>query len=187
MCMDDSQIVDLYWSRNEQAIRETSNKYGRYCYMIANNILNNQYDAEESVNDTLMVAWEKIPPHRPKLLSTFLGKITRRISLNKLRDLTALKRGGGVVPLVLDELSECIPSSYSLEKEVEMKEITLAINSFLSLLNKTERDLFVCRYWFLVDVKLIAKRFAISESHAKSTLFRMRQRLKKYLQEEGLL
>ena len=143
--MQDNQIVDLYWARNEQAIDATAKKYGRYCYRIAFNILNNREDADESVNDTYMGAWKSMPPHRPSVLSTFLGKLTRRISLNKWRNQNRNKRGGGEVMLALDELSECIPSQQNPERELEMKELALAINHFIGALQPTERDIFVTR------------------------------------------
>lgn len=107
--MNDNQIVDLYWARDEQAIDETRAKYGQYCYAIAYNILQRCEDAEESVNDTYLDAWNAMPPHKPSILSTFLGKITRRISLDRLRRNNAEKRGGGQAALSLDELMECIP------------------------------------------------------------------------------
>lgn len=185
--MEDFNIVDLYWSRDESAIHETASKYGRYCYTIAYNILRNQDDADESVNDTYMIAWDRIPPHRPKILSTFLGKITRRVSLNKLRNASAVKRGSGVIPLFLDELSECIPSDYDLEREIEMKDLTRAINSFLASIPDRERDIFVCRYWLFAENKRIAERFSMSEANVKSTLYRTRLKLKKYLKMEDLI
>ena len=111
--MEDSKIIDLYWERNEKAISATEQKYGSYCYYIAYNILHDQEDADESVNDTYLGAWNAIPPHRPNMLRTFLGKITRSISLKKWRDAHRDKRGGDEVSLVLDELSECVPSNLS--------------------------------------------------------------------------
>ena len=106
--MEDIQIVDLYFARNEQAIKETAQKYGKYLFSIAYNILSSNRDSEEAVNDTYMGAWHSIPPHRPNRLSTYLGKITRRISLEKWKYFHAQKRGGGEVPLALEELSECL-------------------------------------------------------------------------------
>lgn len=185
--MDDSQIVALYWERNENAIDATAAKYGRYCYTIAYNILSNREDADESVNDTYLSAWERIPPHRPSVLSTFLGKITRRISLNRWRKQTRAKRGGGEMPLALEELSECIPSHTSTEMIVEQKELTQAINSFLESLPQTERDIFVSRYWFLASVKDICANFNFTESKIKSMLFRTREKLKNHLKKEGLI
>lgn len=110
--MEDNRIVDLYWARSEDAITETSEKYGKYCYAIAYNILSNAEDADESVNDTYLDAWHNMPPHRPSILSTFLGKITRRISIDKWRGRTADKRGGGEIVLALDELADCVPSDH---------------------------------------------------------------------------
>jgi RNA polymerase sigma-70 factor (ECF subfamily) len=116
--MEDSRIVDLYWIRSESAIDETETKYGKYCYAIANNILANTEDAQESVNDTYLGAWNSMPPHRPAILSSFLGKITRRISIKKWQEKHACKRGGGEIVLVLDELADCIPSEQSVDKEM---------------------------------------------------------------------
>ncbi len=185
--MEDRQIVALYWERNEHAIAETAAKYGRYCYTIAFHILSNREDADESVNDTYMSAWERIPPHRPSVLSTFLGKITRRISLNKWRNQTREKRGGGEVPLALDELSECIPSGHSTQGVVEQKELSRAISRFLGTLSVTERDVFVSRYWFLAGIQEIGSKFGFTEGKVKSMLFRTRAKLKNYLSEEGFL
>lgn len=185
--MEDSQIVELFWARNEQAIDATAKKYGNYCYRIAYNILSNDDDANESVNDTYMGAWNSIPPHRPSVLSTFLGKLTRRISLNKWRNQNRIKRGGREVFLALDELSECIPSQHNPEQSVEQKELAQAINCFLSTLRQTERDIFVSRYWFLASIKEISLRFDFSESKTKSILFRVRKKLMTYLAKEGLL
>lgn len=185
--MEDSQIVTLYWERNEHAVDATAAKYGRYCFTIAYNILSNKEDADESVNDTYMSAWERIPPHRPSVLSTFLGKITRRISLNRWRNRNRGKRGGGEVPLALDELSECIPSEHNMEAILVQKELTRAISRFLDSLPETERDVFVSRYWFLASVKEISTKFGFTESKTKSMLFRTREKLREHLQKEGLL
>lgn len=185
--MEDSQIVALYWARNEHAVDATAAKYGRYCYTIAYNILSNREDADESVNDTYMSAWERIPPHRPSVLSTFLGKITRRISLNRWRNQTRKKRGGGKVLLALEELSECIPANASTEQIVEQRELSQAINRFLESLPETERDVFVSRYWFLASVKEIGVSFNFTESKIKSMLFRTREKLRNHLLKEGFI
>ena len=183
--MEDNLIVDLYWTRSENAIVETSAKYGRYCYSIAYNILTNIEDANEAVNDTWLGAWNSIPPHRPSVLSTFLGKITRRVSINKWDERNAKKRGTGEIAIALDELSDCVPSSQNVERAIELKELTRAINAFLAQLSETERDIFVCRYWFMHSIKEIASAFKISESNAKTSLFRTRKKLYSYLQKEG--
>lgn len=185
--MEDNQIVALYWQRNERAISATAEKYGRYCFQIAYRILASREDADESVNDTYMSAWEHIPPSRPAVLSTFLGKITRWVSLNRVRSQTRQKRGGGEVALALEELGECVADKQSVEQAVEMQELTLAIQGFLRTLPEEQRDVFVCRYWFLAPVQEIARKFSYSESKVKSMLHRTRMKLKAYLQEEGLL
>ncbi len=183
--MDDKRIVDLYWQRNEQAISETSLKYGNYCYSIAHNILNNHEDAEESVNDTYNHAWHSMPPHRPAVLSTFLGKITRRISIDKFRHRTAEKRGGGEAPLVLDELQDCIASDETIEQESERKRLSEVVNAFVLSLPDTEQRIFLCRYWYMDSVDSICKRFGFSESRVKSMLYRTRAKLRAILVKEG--
>ena len=185
--MEDSQIVALYWARNEDALTETAAKYGRYCYCIAYNILSSREDADESVNDTYMSAWDRIPPHEPTVLSAFLGKLTRRISLNRWRSQNRKKRGGGQIKLALEELSECIPSSEDVAHKIEQRELNQAIIRFLNQLPGRERDVFVCRYWYLADIRQISKAFDYSESKVKSMLHRTRIKLRMHLYEEGLL
>lgn len=183
--MDDSIIVELYWSRSEDAITKTTSKYGKYCYAIAYNILASTEDADESVNDTYLGAWNTMPPHRPSILSTFLGKITRRISIDRWRERNAEKRGGGEPALALDELSECLSSSVDTEQAVLFQELTKAVNSFLQALPLDERDVFVCRYWFLASIAEISENFGFSQSKTKSMLFRTRKKLQVHLQKEG--
>ena len=191
--MEDNQIVALYWARNEQALAETAAKYGRYCYTIAYNILSSREDADESVNDTYLAVCDDgaefvlQPPHDPTILSAFLGKITRRISLNRWRNNNRKKRGGGEVILALEELRECIPASEDVERRMEQKELSRAITRFLEEIPETERDVFVCRYWYLADIKKLSKAFGFTESKTKSMLHRARIRLKAYLTQEGLL
>lgn len=184
--MDDKQIVDLYWERSEKAIKETAAKYGGYCYSIAINILNNSADAEECINDTYLSAWNSIPPHRPSVLSTFLGKITRHISIDKWRKSNAEKRGGGQTAIVLDELSECIPDKNSIEHTVEAQFLADIINSFVGDLQDKDRRVFLCRYFYLDSVESIADRFGYSQSKVKSMLHRTRQKLRTRLEKEGL-
>ena len=121
--MEDTEIVNMYWARNSNAIQETETKYGSYCRSIARNILGNNEDVEECVNDTYLNAWNSIPPHRPKMLSTFLGKITRNISFDRYRYNHTEKRGGGEIKLILDELAECVSGNESVENEVEKNEL----------------------------------------------------------------
>ncbi len=183
--MNDQQIVVLYIQRDEQAISATSEKYGSYCTSIAKNILGSNEDAEECVNDTYLHAWNSIPPHKPNVLATFLGKITRNLSFNRYKHGKADKRGGGELPLVLDELAECLISDDSVEKAFEAKELTEAIDVFLSTLSKQKRDMFVCRYWYTDSISDIAERFSMKESAVTMTLTRIRIKLHDYLTERG--
>lgn len=185
--MKDEGIVALYWERSESAIAETSKKYGNYCYTIAYNILADAEDAHESVNDTYLEAWNRMPPHRPAVLATFLGKITRRISIDKWRKRTAEKRGGGEIRLVLDELSECISSGQNVEHEIEAEELARIIDKFVMSLPARERRVFICRYWYLDSIADIAKRFGFSQSKVKMTLHRQRKKLLNYLEREAYL
>ena len=183
--MDDSKIVQLYWDRDEQAIHATSDKYGNYCTSIAKNILGNQEDAEECVNDTYLNAWNSMPPHRPKILSVFLGKITRNLSLNRYKQNTAGKRGGREVPVVLDEIAELVSDTGSVEQEVDRKELVKAIDAFLDRLPTDKRSIFICRYWYFDSVSKIAARFGMTENHVSVTLNRLRVKLHNDLLERG--
>lgn len=183
--MDDSKIVQLYWDRDEQAIPATSDKYGTYCISIAQNILGNQEDAEECVNDTYMSAWNSMPPHRPNILSVFLGKITRNLSLNRYKQNTAGKRGGREVPVVLDEIAELVSDTGSVEQEVDRKELVKAIDAFLDRLPTDKRSIFICRYWYFDSVSKIAGRFGMTENHVSVTLNRLRVKLHNDLLERG--
>jgi RNA polymerase sigma-70 factor (ECF subfamily) len=183
--MNDTEIVELYWNRKERAVEETAKKYGSYCYTIAYNILSNHEDSEESVNDTYIEAWNAIPPHRPLILSSFLGKITRRLAIDKWRSAHAQKRGGGEITDVLDELTECVAYEDSAERHLEKQMLSRAINDFLKTLSETERKIFVCRYFYMESVEAVCKRFGYSVSKVKSILFRVREKLRIYLQKEG--
>ncbi len=185
--MDDTQIVELYWARKESAIEETEAKYGSYCHSIALNILHNPEDATESVNDTWLGAWNSMPPHRPSVLSTFLGKLTRRISIDKWRRSTAKKRGNGQLPLVLAELEDCVSDGKSIEEETERKLLAEVIAAFVKSLPETEQKVFLCRYWYMDSVSAIATRFRFSESKVKSMLSRTREKLRVHLEKEGLV
>lgn len=185
--MEDTQIIDLYFARSEQAIQETDNKYGGYCYSIAYNILANREDSEESVSDTYMAAWKAIPPRRPAIMSAFLGRITRHLSLDRWRSRNAYKRGGGEVPLALEELDECISGGETPEAALERKALALTVNRFLDSLPETERNVFLCRYWYLDPIDRIADNFGFSHSKVTSMLHRTRGKLKMLLEKEGLL
>ena len=185
--MEDTQIIDLYWNRSETAISETAVKYGSYCYHIAYNILTNNEDAEESVSDTYMAAWNRLPPHRPAVLSSFLGKITRYIAISRFRSRSACKRGGGEMVLALEELLDCADTAQDVEKACEYRDVVKSFNRFLDTLPKTERDIFLRRYFFLDPIADIAESFGFSGSKVTSMLYRTRQKLKKQLDQEGLL
>lgn len=183
--MEDNRIIDLYWQRNEDAISETASKYGKYLHSISYQILSNNADAEECVNDTYNDAWKLIPPHRPSVLSSFLGKITRRISIDLWRKNNAYKRGGGEIVLALDELEDCVSGNDNLEIDAERYELQKILNRFLKTLPDAERQIFICRYWYMDSISDIAKQFNYSESKIKSMLFRTRNRLRTVLEKEG--
>lgn len=185
--MEDNKIVELYWNRDENAINETKNKYESYCFSIAKNILHNQEDSKEVLNDTYLATWNAIPPAHPLDLSTFIGKITRRLSLNKWRSLKAKKRCGNEVTLSFDELEECIPDSYNIKKELEAKLLAESIDEFLETLKVNERKVFVCRYWYFESINDISKRFSYSQSKVKMMLKRTRDKLKDHLLKEGVI
>ena len=183
--MEDGQIVRLYWERNQQAIVETQKKYGSYCRKIADNILNNGEDAEECVNDTYLNAWNAMPPERPRVLATYLGKLTRNLAFNRYRHDHAEKRGGGQLPLVLEEIGEFVSGRDSVEQEADMQELVCAINAFLGTLSPKKRSIFLCRYWYTDSVADIAARHGMSAGAVSVQLNRMRMKLHKYLVERG--
>ncbi len=183
--MEDGRIVELYWQRDERAIEETARKYGAYCQSIAYAILGQEADAEECVNDTYRGAWESIPPHRPTVLSTFLGKLTRRISIDRFRRLYAHKRGGGEMPLVLEELEACVAGGEDPVEEYERKRLSEVMAAFVRGLPEMEQKVFLCRYWYMESISSICTRFGYSESRVKSMLYRTREKLRTLLVKEG--
>lgn len=183
--MDDQQIVALYWERDEQAIAESERKYGRYCHTVAYNILNDRSDAEECVNDTWVGAWNAMPPHRPMRLSVFLGKITRNLAIDRYHAAGAKKRGWRAA-LVFDELEECIPD-ISGSNPVEEIALRDALNAFLRRLPRESRVIFLQRYFYFCPIKKIAANLQIGQSKVKVTLHRVREELKQYLEQEGIV
>jgi len=184
--LNDSQIVALFFDRDQRAIEETAAKYGNYCYSIVRNILQNKEDAEEAVSDTYLALWATIPPHKPVVLRTFLGKIARRTALKKWENTHAQKRGGGEVMLALEELSQYLSDGATPDTAMETAELTQIINAFLRKLPKEERQVFVCRYWYLDPIGDIAKRFGYTQSKVKSMLARTRMKLRNTLNKEGI-
>ncbi len=183
--MDDSKIIELYESRDQRAITKTSQKYGRYLTKISYNILSDISDAEECVNDTYLRTWNSIPPQKPSILSVFLARITRFVSLDLLRKKYADKRGGGEYMLSLDELSEVVSGREGTDDLVMQRELIGAIDSFLQSLSATACDIFVMRYFYADSIKDIARFYGYSEAKIKTSLFRTRQSLAEFLKKEG--
>lgn len=183
--MEDTQIINLYWDRDENAIAETGKKYGSYCRAIAHNILHNQEDSEECVNDTYLSAWNALSPQRPNILSAFLGKITRNLAFDRYSFNHAEKRGGGEIDVVLDEIAEIVSDKSDMEEAVDGKALIAAINTFLSQLPADKRKMFVMRYWYTEKVSAIAKQFGIADNACSVRLSRVREQLKKYLTDGG--
>ena len=183
--MEDAKIIDLYFARDERAVAETADKYGAYCFSLANSILSNKLDAEEAVSDTYWKTWNAIPPHRPTILKLFLAKITRNISFTRWRSLSAEKRGGGEMALVLEELSECIAAPGGVEDTLNGRELAKTIRSFLDTIPTREQDIFLRRYFFVEESETIAKRYGMKQATVLRTLSRTRMKLKQYLAKEG--
>ncbi|MGN0298854.1 MAG: RNA polymerase sigma factor [Lachnospiraceae bacterium] len=184
--MEDKEIVELYWQRNEQAIQETADKYETYCMKISMNILNDLSDSEENVNDTYLQTWKTIPPHAPERLAAFLGKITRNLALNRYKARFAEKRAAGEFALSLNELDDCIPDGWTMEQKMDSEAITACMNTFLWEQPLEARRMFVYRYFYCESVEEIAVRFGYSKSKVKSKLFRIRNSLRIYLEREGI-
>ncbi len=184
--MEDHSIVELYWQRSQEAIVRSQEKYGAYCYTIAKGILESSEDAEECLNDTWLGAWNAMPTHRPDFLAPFLGKITRRLAFTRWRACHADKRGGGELPLVLEELGECVPTVPSAGEAAEDRELERIVNRFLHTLPERACNVFIRRYWCAEPIAKIAARYGMGEGAVKSSLFRSRTRLKSYLEQEGI-
>lgn len=184
--MTDEQIVQLYWNREQEAITATADKYGNYCATIARNILVDMQDTEECVNDTYLKAWNTMPPHKPSVLGSFLGKITRNLAIDRYRHAHAAKRNGGNAVESFEELEECLPNKTNpVEDEMAKRELVEALNQFLGELPITKRNLFVCRYWYFDSVSDIAGRFGMTENNVAVTLKRLRVKLHSFLVERG--
>lgn len=183
--MEDSEIIELYLSRNQLAVNESEKKYGRYCGSIARNILDDVRDSDEALNETWLRAWTSIPPAMPKVLSAFLGGITRNICLNIIRKGKAEKRSQSYAESY-DELESLIGSE-DVESEYDAKELQKCIDLFTEDLPAEQRQVFICRYVFFASIEEIADKFGYSREKVKSMLFRIRNNLKKRLNQEGLI
>ena len=184
--MEDSTIVNLYWQRSDQAIPETERKYGSYCHTVSMRIVNNLEDAEECVNDTWLGAWNSMPENRPSFLAPYLAKLTRWLSLSRVKTKNRLKRGGNEVTLSLEELDNELGEGTELAQQIELKELSEYLNRFLSALPTDERKVFLARYWYAASIREIMEKSGYSESKVKSMLLRTRRKLKKALEDEGL-
>ena len=183
--MQDREIIRLYWNRDERAIEETDTAYGAYCRAIAKTILASPLDAEECVNDVYLHVWNAIPPQCPAKLSAFLARITRNLSLDRLRKNRAKKRGGGEYVPITEELEACLPSADNTAKEIENAELEQKVNSFLRTLHERDRALFLLRYFYMKPITECAIECGISEGNTKVTLHRLRRKLGKVLEKEG--
>ncbi len=182
--MDDERIIELFFARSEEAIRQTDSTYGRRLYRISDNILHSREDAEECVSDTYLRTWNAIPPTRPKSLFCYLAKICRNVSLSKLNWSHAAKRNAVVVALT-QEMEECIPD-VSRDAQLDARELGRILNAFLETLSPENKILFVRRYWFVETTGEIARRYGINENTLHSRLHRIRGRLAEYLKKEGI-
>lgn len=183
----DTEILDLYWAREERAISETQNSYGNYCYSIAWHILYSKEDSDECVNDTWLRAWNAIPPKRPGRFAVFLGTITRNLALDRWKERHTMKRGNGEMTVALDELAECIPDVRSTEEAVEAAELERMMNEFLRTLPERECNVFLRHYWYVEEYSEIAERYGMKLNTVKTSLFRTRAKLRSYLESEGVI
>ncbi len=184
--MEDGKIIELYWNRDEKAIEETKSAYGNYLEAISARILKDKRDAEECVSDTYLGAWNSIPPERPGILSAYLARITRNLSLKKLRDRSALKRGGGETEIVFHELEDVLFEHNGIEDALSLKELSSHISRFLETRKKSERQVFIRRYFYFDSVEDISRGFGYSIGKVKMMLKRTRDSLREALEKEGI-
>ncbi len=185
--IDDDKIIELYNLRDEMAISETDKKYGKLIFKIAFNILRSKEDSEEAKNDTYERAWTRIPPDMPRILSAYLSKVARNLSIDRFRYNKAKKRGGeSETDILLSELSDCIPSQSTVSEETEMKMLKDIIDAWLENLPREDREMFMMRYWFGENIKDIASIYKLTSKNLTLKLFRIRQKLKTHLEKEGV-
>lgn len=183
--MKDALILELFWKRDEAAIEKTQEKYGAYLMKVAYSILADPEDSQEAVNDTYLAAWNSIPPNCPSVLSTYLRKMTRQLSIDILRKKCAVKRYVSEYTLSLEEIKDSLANGSTPEQELDAKLLSDAINRFLRKLPKEKRNVFVARYYFFDSVNRIAEYCGMTEAKVKTMLFRTRQELKEHLRSEG--
>lgn len=182
--MEDVQIVSLYWNRDQSAISESNIKYGQMLKRISLSVVQNQEDSDECVNDTYLKVWDTIPPQKPNSLAAYLGRITRNISINRWYENHTQKRGGANV--LITELSDCIPSPYSVEKEIEASELSAVITKWLYSIAQDDRVLFLRRYWFGESLNSLAEECATTPNRLAGRMYRLRKKLKLTLEKEGI-
>ncbi len=183
--MEDERIIELFWQREEAAIGEAEGKYGSYCRSIAYHILGSDADAEECLNDTWLHAWQSIPPARPARLRLYLGRIARNLAFDRYQHNTAQKRGGSSLPLVLEELEECLPAPNGVEQQTDLRALTESVGDFLRQQSPRNRRIFVQRYFHAAPVRDIARECGLREGHVSVLLSRMRKQLRTHLEKEG--
>lgn len=184
--LPDNEILDLYFARNERAIKETDHKYGKYLLAIAYNIVQDALDCEECLNDTYLDTWNRIPPTRPTIFHAFLSKIMRNIAVDKYRYNTAAKRIPSEMLISLEELDSCTPDEMSMEEEMAIAELARLLNEYLKGLGDRERLLFVCRYYYADKISEIAKMLKAGERSVYRELAALREGLRVHLEKEGV-
>ncbi len=184
--LSDESIVQLYWDRNEQAIKETDRKYGKYLYVIAYNIVHDRLDCEECLNDTYLGTWNKIPPHRPSIFQVFLSRIMRNIAVDRLREKKAAKRVPSEMMVSLEELDECVQGAPTVEEEAAVAELSRVLNDYVCSLNDREQFIFVCRYYYADKIASIARMLQVGEATVYRELASIREGLKNHLEKEGV-
>lgn len=183
--MEQCEIIELYFERDERAIEESKKAYGAHCHRIAYSVLGNDADAEETVSDAMLKAWQHIPPDRPAELKLYLSKITRNLALSQWRSRKAGKRGGGQVLIALEELGDCVPGDMDVAQQLDRKELGRTISEFLRREKERDRVLFLRRYFYLEDTASLAARYGLKEANVLQILSRTRRKLKQYLIREG--
>ena len=181
--MEDREIIELYFQRDEAAIEKTACKYGQYCYSIANQILDNHQESEECVNDTWLHTWNSIPPRKPNNLRLFVGRIARNLAFDRYKHQARLKRGGAAITLALEEIAEIV--SDTAESEQSEQVLMCAVNDFLRSISKRDRNIFLNRYFYVKSSKEIAKKYGLKEDNVQKILYRTRTKLKEYLIDKG--
>lgn len=185
--LEDSEIISLYFRRDQQAIAQTESKFGGLCRKIAKNILGTKEDADECLNDALYQLWESIPPAKPKNLGAYLTVCVRNLACNRREASHAAKRGGGQLSAAYEELADCLSAPDDTESAYDLRALTDALNRFLADLPAETRTMFVLRYWGALSVSEVASQTACSQSKVKMTLMRTRTKLKAFLEKEGLV